>query len=157
MNIIVRLAARDELERVNELRRMVNDVHVNGRPDIFRPGFSPELRDRVYELFDSGEADIIVAVAGEKIIGFAVVNVIHKPQSPYNIERSYYHVEEFGVDEEHRRRGAAAALIEYIRNDAMQKGLNRVELDMWEFNDGARAFYEAVGFSTYRRYMEMEV
>ena len=31
MNIRVRYARRDELERVNELREMVNEVHVNGR------------------------------------------------------------------------------------------------------------------------------
>ena len=26
---------------------------------------------------------------------------------------------------------------------------------MWEFNQDALAFYEAVGFRTYRRYMEL--
>ena len=26
---------------------------------------------------------------------------------------------------------------------------------MWEFNQGAIAFYESVGFETYRRYMEI--
>lgn len=30
----------------------------------------------------------------------------------------------------------------------------RLELNMWEFNAGALAFYEACGFSTYRRYLE---
>ena len=30
-----------------------------------------------------------------------------------------------------------------------------IELNMWEFNKDALAFYEAVGFSTFRRYMEM--
>jgi hypothetical protein len=28
---------------------------------------------------------------------------------------------------------------------------------MWEFNDGAMAFYESVGFNTFRRYMESYV
>ena len=32
--------------------------------------------------------------------------------------------------------------------------LVKLELDMWEFNDGALKFYESVGFITYRRFME---
>ena len=157
MSITVRPARREELERVNELRRMVNDVHVNGRPDIFRPGFGQELQDYVYTLFDADEARVLVAVLDESIVGYAVAKVIHRPLSPYNLERSYYHVEEFGVDERYRRRGAATALIAYMKNEAKTLGLDKVELDVWAFNGDALAFYEAVGFTTYRRYMEMNV
>ena len=156
MEIIVRSARRDELERVNELRRMVNDVHVSGRPDIFRPGFGPEMRDYVYKQFDSDEYDILVAVTDGVICGYAVTAVGHKPLSPYNNERYFYHVEEFGVDADYRRMGVATALVDYIKRDAKAKGLSRVELDVWEFNEGARAFYEAAGFKVYRRFLEMD-
>lgn len=157
MSIKVRPARREELERVNELRRMVNDLHVSGRPDIFRPGFVPEMRERVYALFDSGEAQVIVAVTDGVIAGFAISDVIRKPLSPYNLARSYYHVEEFGVDEAYRRRGVATALIDYMKNDAKKRGFDKLELDVWAFNGDALAFYEAAGFTTYRRYMEMDL
>lgn len=35
-NLIVRYAKREELESVNKIRKQVNEVHVKGRPDIFR-------------------------------------------------------------------------------------------------------------------------
>ena len=38
-----RFAKEEDLPRVNELRKQVNDLHVAGRPDIFKPGFSEEL------------------------------------------------------------------------------------------------------------------
>lgn len=44
---MVRLARWDDLERVNELRKMVNDVHVNGRADIFKAGFDDVLKNSV--------------------------------------------------------------------------------------------------------------
>lgn len=157
MDILIRLALRGELERVNELRRMVNDVHVNGRPDIFRSGFLPELREYVYTLFDADEAQVIVAVTDETIVGYAITDVIRKPLSPYTLARSYYHVEEFGVDEAYRRRGVATALIDYMKNDAKKRGFDKLELDVWAFNGDALAFYEAAGFTTYRRYMEMDL
>ena len=46
-------------------------------------------------------------------------------------------------------------MMDFIRTFARERDLRRIELNMWEFNQGALAFYEAVGFSTYRRYMEM--
>lgn len=155
MSIIVRSARREELERVNELRRQVNEVHVNGRPDIFRPGFGGELQRRVYDCFEDPDMNVIVAVKDDVISGFAIVQAISKPLSTYNLPRSFYHVEEFGVDEDHRREGVATALVDFMKRDAKIKGLKKIELDMWEFNQGAMRFYEQVGFQTYRRYMEL--
>ena len=34
---------------------------------------------------------------------------------------------------------------------------HRIELNMWEFNRDALAFYEAAGYTTFRRYMEMMI
>ena len=43
--IIIRFAKENELARVNELRKQVNDLHVEGKPEIFRAGFNDELQD----------------------------------------------------------------------------------------------------------------
>ena len=37
---------------------------------------------------------------------------------------------------------------------AFFEDLAHLELNMWEFNRDALAFYEATGFATYRRYRE---
>ena len=64
MELTVRYAKRDELERVNELRRAVSELHANGRPDIFRPGFGGDFSERVYSAFDEEDTDVIAAVCG---------------------------------------------------------------------------------------------
>ena len=46
-------------------------------------------------------------------------------------------------------------MIDFIRDFARAEGHTRLELNMWEFNREALRFYEAAGFTTYRRYMEM--
>ena len=42
---MVRFAEEKDLDRINELRKQVNDIHVEGRPDVFKAGFGTELRD----------------------------------------------------------------------------------------------------------------
>ena len=155
--VLVRPADYEELARINEIRRYVNDVHVAGRPDTFRPGFSRELEQILYRRFETENWVILAAVVDGEIAGFATVEYLDKPESPYNLARKMYHVEEFGVAPQFHRKGVATALVAYMKRDAAQRGYPRIELDMWEFNQGALAFYENVGFQTYRRYMELWV
>ncbi len=154
---MVRFAEKEDLARVNELRKVVNDVHVEGRPDIFKPGFHEELRDYIFEIWNAENKDIVVAEREGIICGFACVQYVDKPETPFMKERKFCDVDEFCVDPAFRRQAVATELITFIREDAKKRGLSRVELNMWEFNEGALAFYEAVGFRTYRRYMELDV
>ena len=86
-----------------------------------------------------------------------MLHEFHKPENPYKLEDHYLDVDEFGVAEAWRRRGVGTALIEFCKAVARERGFPRLELNMWEFNQGALAFYEAAGFTTYRRYMEIKL
>lgn len=155
--MVVRFAKEEELDRVNELRKEVNDIHVNGHPETFKPGFPDELKNYVFEIWKDPNKDIVVAQENGKICGFAVVNSIHKPESPFMLERDFMDVDEFCVAKECRRQGIATEMITFIRKLAKERGFSRLELNMWEFNEGALKFYESVGFETYRRYMEIKL
>ena len=45
----------------------------------------------------------------------------------------------------------------FCKQDAKNRGFDRLELDVWEFNEGAMKFYDSVGFKTYREYKEMNI
>ncbi len=153
----IRFAREEELDRVNQLRRQVNDLHVAGKPEVFKPGFRDELRDYIYVIYHDPEQRIVVAAENETICGFAVLHHIRKPENPFMYERDFLDIDEFCVDENHRRQGVASAMIRFIKDFAKEQGYHRIELNMWEFNGNALAFYEAAGFTTYRRYMEMMI
>lgn len=151
----VRRARENELERVNELRMQVNALHVAGKPEVFKPGFPEELRNYIYAIHKDPEQFIEVAVKDGTICGFAVLHHINRPENPFMKERDFLDIDEFCVDEAFRRQGVASEMIAFIREFAKEKGFHRIELNMWEFNQDALAFYEAAGFQTFRRYMEM--
>ena len=153
--VTVRFAREEDLDAVNRLRREVNDLHVSGKPDVFKPGFSDELRDYLYTIWKDPRMDIVVAEQNGTVCGFAVLNHINRPENPFMFERDFLDIDEFGVDKNFRRQGAASAMIRFILDFVKEKGYKRLELNMWEFNRGALAFYEAAGFRTFRRYMEI--
>ena len=151
----IRFAREDELERINELRKQVNDVHVQGKPEVFKPGFSEELQNYIYSIWQDPEQKIVVADKDGELCGFAILHHIYKPENPFMYVRDFLDIDEFCVDEHHRREGIAMALVDFIKKYAKENGYKRIELNMWEFNRDALAFYEAAGFETFRRYMEM--
>ena len=104
---------------------------------------------------DDPEQEIVVAAEGEEICGSAILHHINKPENPFMWERDFLDIDEFCVDQKHRRKGVATQLIDFIKKYAKEKGYHRLELNMWEFNESALEFYESVGFETYRRYMEI--
>ena len=113
-------------------------------------------RDYIYTIWEDPKQKIVVAEQNGNICGFAVLNHIIRPENPFMYSRDFLDIDEFGVDEHHRRQGIASAMIAFIRDYAKAEGFQRIELNMWEFNRGALAFYETEGFTTYRRYMEMK-
>ncbi len=154
-DVIVRLAREDELDRINALRRQVNDLHVAGKPEVFKPGFPKELQDFIHTIWNDPEQEIVVAEREGFLCGFAVLHHVDKPENPFMYERDFLDIDEFCVDEAYRRTGVGTELMAFVSTWARENGFSKIELNMWEFNRDALQFYEAVGFTTYRRYMEL--
>ena len=154
---MIRFAKKEDLPRVNELRKQVFDLHAAARPDVFKEEFTKELRDYVYTVYEDPRKKIAVEEDGGLIRAFAVLNHITRPENPFMHERDYLDIDEFCVDKTFRRQGIATEMIRFIRAYAEKEGFSRLELNMWEFNQEALRCYERAGFTTYRRYLEIRL
>ena len=154
---MVRFAEEKDLDRVNELRRQVNQIHVDARPDVFKAGFCKELQDFAHVLLTGENSDILVAEREGMICGMACVEYIRRPENPYRTVREFYHVQEIAVDKAFRRQGVAKELFEFMKDEAKKKMFHKIELDVWSFNESAIEFYEAVGFHEIRKWMEYNI
>lgn len=153
----IRLATHADAEAVNALRRQVNDLHALGKPEIFRYGFNEALRNHLFTFLDEADKTVLVAENADGIVGFACLHFVDRPETPYSHARHVLHVDEFGVDEKHRRQGIGRTLFSGIQTLGTARGYDRIELDVWSFNEDALRFYESIGFRTYRRYMEYSI
>lgn len=153
--ITVRFAAEADLEQVNVIRRQIHELHHGGRPDFFKADGWEVIKDTVKERIASESSSVVVALYENEIAGIAILQYLHQLESEFRPARHFCHIEEFGVDEKYRRCGIASALIDFIKEDAKNRGLEKVELDVYEFNENALAFYGSAGFQAYRRYLEL--
>lgn len=154
---MVRFAEEKDLSRINELRKQVNDIHVNARPDVFKTGFCKELQDFAHVLLTGENSDILVAEREGVICGMACVDYVRKPETSYGMARGFYHIQEIAVDALYRRQGVAKELFEFMKEEAKKRLLNKIELEVWTFNESAIEFYEAVGFCEIKKYMAYNI
>lgn len=152
--MLIRLAHPADKPAINELRREVNQLHVEGRPDFFVPGFPQQLADYLDIIFAQENGEVVVAEQDGDIVGFACLTYVERPASVFRMAQKFCDIDELDVAARCRRQGVGRALFEFVKARAAEKGFDRIELNMWEFNEEALKFYEAIGFRTYRRYME---
>ncbi|MCR5468414.1 MAG: GNAT family N-acetyltransferase [Lachnospiraceae bacterium] len=153
---MIRRAEKKDIPQINRIREQVNNIHVQGRPDIFKTGFSKEIQDIALEFLQSDETDIWVDERDGEITGMVMIQYINRPETPYNLARDFCQITEICVDEKWRRKGVAHELMEGVRAEARKRGMEKIELDVWAFND-ALEFYEAEGFTVFRRFMECKL
>ena len=90
------------------------------------------------------------------VIGLAVMRV-RTYAAPAVRTHAVGWIEDICVKREARGRGAGRLLYEALMREAKRAGLERVELNVWAFNEEARAFYEHMGMSERSRVMEARV
>jgi len=69
------------------------------------------------------------------------------------VPRRFLVIDNIVVRKDSRRQGVGRLLLERAEQWALARGADMVELNVWEFNTGARLFYQALGYETASRKM----
>ena len=138
----------DDAELIASLNADVQAIHAAALPSRFKPA-SAEAFDRaetVDLLTDPANLVFIADVDGEPA-GYAYAEIIRRPETSlvYAYEMIYIH--HISVRPAHRRRGVGTALIETLHAAGRDLNIGQLALDVWLFNDGARAFFRRHGFA----------
>lgn len=153
MDLIIRRARSEDYEAVNAIIRFGQDEHAAALPERFA------RLDRVvamgwYRSFsDQQNKAILVAEKGGQVVGVAMLEL--KKSSSYEalVPRTYAYLNELAVSPVVQRQGIGRALYMASVEWARQRAAASLELNVWEFNERALAFYQSLGMSTLNRTM----
>lgn len=154
--MIVRRANEGDCAEIARLLKIIAAQHGAGRPDLFDASCGKYDTAGVSALL----ADNAVFVAETKkggIQGYLIAKI--KEQPKYAVRKAYrcLYIDDLCVDPECRRSGVGQALFDAARAYAKENACYNIELNVWEFNEGAKTFYERMGMSTQKRTMELIV
>jgi GNAT superfamily N-acetyltransferase len=142
----IRRACLEDYEAVRRLFAGLDALHRDRLPWLFQEpateARSPEFFRDTLSREDSG---VFVADAGG-IIGLAHGLLRTAPDLPLFVPQRWGVLDSLVVDPGWRRRGAGRLLAQAIERWALGQGAAWVEVSVYDFNDDARGFYEALGY-----------
>jgi diamine N-acetyltransferase len=142
----IRPAVPDDYEEITALLAEVDELHRVQLPWLFG---APKIEPRPREFFDrllSEQSSTILVADAASVVGIATVLIRTAPEFPVFIVQTWGVLDNIAVSKTWRRRGVGKALTHAAEAWAQQQNMSWLELGVYEFNAGARAFYEALGY-----------
>lgn len=153
--MIIRRAKAEDLEGINNLLCQVLMVHHEGRPDLFKANAKKYTDDELLEIIKSDDKPIFVADEEGKILGYAFCVYVEYKEHNIMTDVKTLYIDDLCVDENVRGKHIGKSIYEHVLNFAKENGFYNITLNVWELNDGAKKFYEKIGFSVQKTGMEI--
>ena len=155
--MLIRPAKKDDIDGLLALLHEVLEVHAKEYPKIFIPGTTKYSKEGLLLLIEEDDKTLIlVAEEDGKVIGHAFLKIIDNPATRNTYASKVLYIDDICVDEAARGKHVAKTLFEEVRKYAKEEGFDRIELNVWEKNTVAKAFYESVSMKPLKTTMYME-
>ena len=142
-------ATEDDLPAVCLLGMEVCAIHHDAWPDIFTPAAHPD-RDLPFwrARFSAKGAGVFLAKEAGRPVGMVVAHVVDEETVSLLQPNRFCRIGTIAVAASHQGRGIGRKLMSTLDAWAASELATAVQLTVWEFNRGAVAFYEELGYST---------
>ena len=143
----LRAAEERDLEGLRKLLLQVNQIHADGRPDLFKAGGIKYTDDELRDILRSDRYAVHVAAEGDAVLGyvFCIFEETKETTSLRPVKTLY--IDDLCVDAEARGQGIGRALYARAVDLAREHGCDRVTLHAWNFNRSAYGFYAKLGMT----------
>lgn len=153
MEVIVHLPRLQDYERVSKIMDQVQQLHVEWRPDVYKPA-SPLITMDMFEAILKDE-NWYVAEADGVVVGVLELMKRHV-ESPAQVMKDVLFISTMAVDEKYRGKGIGHLFFEKVKRLKQEKGYDTIELQVNAKNRLAYEMYRKYGFTEKSINMELK-
>jgi len=150
----IRPATTADFEDIQQLFKLVDRLHHEALPSLFRPTEEIERsREFLADWLADEAGQLWVGEENGRVVAFIYVKYYEQTTHPVLQPHSVVYVHDMVVAEDYQGSGVAQALMDQVVDWAKEKGADNLRLQVFEFNQRAQAFYAKQGFTTSSRRM----
>ena len=152
---MIRRAIVTDIPDINRLLYQVNQIHADGRPDLFVGGLKKYTDKELAGIIPDDSRPVFVNTdSAGHVLGYAFCVLQDHRQDSFMAPVLTLYIDDICVDASARGQHVGKALYDYVTAYAREIGCYNVTLNVWECNPGARKFYEAMGMVPQKTGME---
>ena len=145
--ITIRRAEAQDMDRICALNDVVQRLHADHRPDLYRWPAEPEGRRALLEKARVEAAwRLLVADEAGGVVGYLATELIDKPAHALRVAHTEGHIHHISVDAGCRERGVGRALVAAGVAELRGQQADRITVGYWAFNTPSRGLFAASGF-----------
>lgn len=154
----IRTAEDKDIKEIMRLLVQVNDIHAEGRPDIFIKGLTKYTEESLNNIINNPATPVFTAITEDGMLAgycFCIAEDYSSYANLHPIKTLY--IDDLCVDSTKRGNHIGQDIFEYVKNYAKEKGFYNVTLNVWSSNPDAKRFYEAMGMTEMKTVMECKL
>jgi ribosomal protein S18 acetylase RimI-like enzyme len=151
VDVLIREVTENDFKEISALQYEIDSYHSQALPQIFKTMKGGRSREILAKDIADENTTLFVAEYSGKVIGLVHAFIGEAPDFPVLVKRRYVAVIEIIVKEEFRRAHVGLELMNKVEQWALDNGISTVELNVWDFNEPALAFYKKLGYTIAHR------
>lgn len=152
--MVIRRAENNDIPALAALLSQVLDLHHRGRPDIFKSGTRKYTDGELSLILKDESTPVFVADENGTVLGYAFCMFLRHEHHNVLTDIKTLYIDDLCVDEAQRGKGIGKALYRHVLAFAEASDCYNVTLNVWACNESAIRFYEWLGLTPQKTYME---
>jgi ribosomal protein S18 acetylase RimI-like enzyme len=142
----IRRATLSDLPALVALNRLVQAMHAAALPGTFRQDPPDEVVTDAFKGAIEAPSSCWLLAEESGVAGYLSADFRERAETWYMIPHRVCYLGGIVVAPHCRRKGIARALLAELKREAHVRGVARIELDVWTFNERAKAAFAKLGF-----------
>lgn len=152
---MIRHAQIKDIDSLMKMLHQVNDVHAEGRPDIFIKGHTKYEPKEVLEIISNPHTPVFVYEDENGVVeAYCFCIEEDHTDSKHLMPIKTLYIDDLCVNAQCRGKHIGSQLYNFVKEYAKANGYYNITLNVWQCNPSAMRFYEAIGLKPLKVGME---
>ena len=153
--MVIRKAVDKDVFALFDLLYTVQELHANGRPDIFKKSVTKYTHDQIRKIINGKDTPVYVLVNEEDlVVGYAFCSISVQEETENLKKRRTFYIDDLCVNQNLRGQGYGRKLYEYTLSKAKEFKCDSLTLNVWHLNTDAEKFYTKLGMKPLKTMMD---